>query len=224
MQGELSRKSELFFHPSSRGRAWGFWGGCTKELTTEGNFILWKQRLKHPANLIVKELVCGCKIIPVECGHRRRWVTAESPRETPEGPSNTPTSSRYSHTGVQCKLHRAEWQEKIAIPSLPGPASCCFHCTLPAKAICLASTKPVWRSGPHGASGSFANHLTSSLFLFVFIFLHHTILIHPSKSPAFFSLSLFLFLWAGSYSKQDAVAVYPGRGVYVQVVLLCGML
>lgn len=73
MQEVLSRKSELFFHPSSRGRARGFRGGCTKELTTGGDFILWKKILEDPANAAsYEELVCGCKVIPGVCGHRRR--------------------------------------------------------------------------------------------------------------------------------------------------------
>lgn len=170
------------------------------------------------------------KIIPIECGHGRRWVTAASPRETPEGPSKTLTSSCYFHTGVKYKVHRAKRQERIASPSVPGPASCCFHCTLPAKAICLASTKPVWRSGPHRASGSFTNHHTSSRFLLLFIFLITKSLsthLNPSFSlSVFLSLppSLSLHLLACSYLKQDAVAVYPSRAMCVQVVLLCGML
>jgi len=103
---------------------------------------------------------------------------------------------------------RAKWQERKAIPPLPGPASCCFHCEPPARAICLASTKPVCRSGPHGASGSLTAHLTHSLSRFVFIFLHRA-----SPYPSILtSLSPSLSLLAGSCLKSDPVAVYPEQG------------
>lgn len=38
MQEALSEKSELLFHPSSRGRARGFRGGCTKGNDNWGRF------------------------------------------------------------------------------------------------------------------------------------------------------------------------------------------
>lgn len=95
------------------------------------------------------------------------------------------------------RASRREW----LFPPLPGPSSCCFHCKLPAKAICLASTWPVWRSGPHrGQWEVFLDHLTHSLYLFVFTFLF----ICPSEPP-------FLSGSAAGYLKQGPAAGCAGR-------------
>lgn len=83
----------------------------------------------------------SCKMTP---GVRGSQVEMSNSRAS-RGDSKTLTSFPcYSPT-----LHRPNSRREWLFPPLPGPSSCCFHCKLPAKAICLASTWPVWRSGPH---------------------------------------------------------------------------
>lgn len=68
-------------------------------MTTGGDFILWKRRLKNPENSItVEEMVCGRKIIPGVLRPQEEMNRFRYPGETPGGQVKTLTSSRYSQS------------------------------------------------------------------------------------------------------------------------------
>ena len=129
VQVMLTRKSELFWKsdPTRMNKQTNQRRCCTLETDT--------QRCLKCSFIATEELACGCKINPGVFGHRRRRVTTECQEET-INPWLHPIIPILQYS----MLHRAKWQERRAIPPVQGPASCCFHCTLPAKAICLAST------------------------------------------------------------------------------------
>lgn len=187
----VGRKSGLLFHSCWERNDPGLRRWIDKGTGNLGWFYVLETEMKWSHN--DPKHWSSCKMTP---GVRGSQVEMSNSRAS-RGDSKTLTSFPCCSPTLHRPNSRREW----LFPPLPGPSSCCFHCKLPAKAICLASTWPVWRSGPHrGQWEVFLDHLTHSLYLFVFTFLF----ICPSEPP-------FLSGSAAGYLKQGPAAGCAGR-------------
>lgn len=169
----------------------GSGAGSTKELATWGDVMFWKRRWNDPT--MIQNSGAAVKWLQEYVAHRWRWVT-------PERPGETVKPWLHSHATVQ-----------HCTGQIAGENGFFLHSWVLRRAVFTASCQPkqfVWQAlgqcsavGPHrGQWEVFLDHLTHSLYLFVFTFLF----ICPSEPP-------FLSGSAAGYLKQGPAAGWAGR-------------